>query len=125
MKPCLLLTAFIIYCTVARSQSTNNSFSFSSVTESKKKVWPKKNNVLDVYPNPSYSGEISIHSKTDQVLHFYIFDLEGTLIYQIVLKTREKKNISNLNKGTYTYSVFANDESVEEGKLVINKKEIQ
>ena len=120
MKRNLILIAFVMmYCSAARSQSTNSSFQFSSVTESNKKVWTARNNVLNIYPNPSYTGEVSISSKTDQVLHFYIFDLEGTLIYQAVLKTKEKKAVTNLNKGTYTYNVFANDESIEEGKLII------
>lgn len=119
MKPNLLLTAFVfLCCAAARSQSTNNAFTFSSAIESKQKAWTTKDNVVNVSPNPSYTGQISISSKTDQTLHFYIFDLEGTLIYQTVLKTKEKKATS-LTKGTYMYNVFANDESIEEGKLSI------
>ncbi len=109
----------MLCCSAARSQSTNNSFTFSSQTESEKKVWVKKNNVVSISPNPSYNGQVSVTSKSDQALHFYIFDLEGTLIYQAVLKTKEKKAITDLNKGTYMYNVFANDESIEEGKLTV------
>jgi hypothetical protein len=120
MKSNLFLTAFtLVCCSVARSQSTNNAFSFSSTVENKTKVWSKRNNVVNINPNPSYNGEVSVSSKTDQALHFYIFDLEGTLIYQTVLKTKDKKTITDLNKGTYMYNVFANDESIEEGKLII------
>jgi hypothetical protein len=120
MKPNLLLTALLlICCSAARSQSTNNSFSFSSQTESDKKVWLKKSNVININPNPSYNGQVNVTSKMSQSLHFYIFDLEGTLIYQTVLKTKEKKEITDLGKGTYMYNVFANDESIEEGKLII------
>lgn len=120
MKPNLLLTVFVtMFCFVARSQSANNGFSFSSSIEKNEKVWIKKNNVITITPNPSYTGEISVSSKTEQPLHFYIFDLEGTLIYQTVLNTKEKKSVTNLNKGTYMYNVFVNDESVEEGKLSV------
>jgi len=119
MKAKLSLTVFLTMCCfLARSQATNDAFSFSSTTESKK-VWASKNNVINIYPNPSTTGEVSINSKTDQLLHFYIFDLEGTLIYQVVLKTKDKKAVTNLNKGTYMYNVFVNDESIEEGKLII------
>jgi hypothetical protein len=120
MKPNLILTAFLIICCVtARSQSANSPFNFSSQTESDKKAWLKKNNVVQISPNPSYNGTVKVSSKTAQVLHFYIFDLEGTLVYQAVFKTRETKAISNLGKGTYMYNVFANDESIEEGKLIV------
>lgn len=120
MKPNLLLTVFITtFCFVARSQSTNNAFTFTSSVEGNDKVWVKKNNIVSISPNPSYTGEISVSSKTEQALHFYIFDLEGTLIYQTVLKSKEKKAVTNLSKGTYMYNVFVNDESVEEGKLSV------
>jgi hypothetical protein len=64
-----------------------------------------KKSVVKIYPNPS--------------LHFYIFDLEGTMIYQTILTNKQKKNIDNLRKGTYLYNVFEKDESVEEGKIIV------
>ena len=48
-----------------------------------------------------------------------IFDLDGTMVYQAVLKNKEQKKIDNLPKGTYTYDVFQNDESIEEGKIIV------
>ena len=119
MKTKLALTAFTIFCgAAAHAQSANNSFSFSSVNETKTN-WVKKNEVVAIYQNPSTAGEVTVTSKTDQLLHFYIFDLEGTLTYQTILKTKEKKSITSLIKGTYMYNVFANDESIDEGKLII------
>ena len=119
MKSTLVLTALLVFfSTVAKSQSADNSFNFASTVDSKKE-WIKKNSVVSITPNPSFNGEVSISSKTDQQLHFYIFDLEGTLVYQVVLKTKEKKAINTLIKGTYMYNVFANDESIEEGKLIV------
>jgi hypothetical protein len=52
-------------------------------------------------------------------LHLYLFDVEGTMVHQAVLTHKEKNTISNLKKGTYVYTVFANDESIEEGKIEI------
>jgi hypothetical protein len=74
--------------------------------------------VVKLYPNPSY-GKLSVSAITSSSLHFYIFDLEGTLVYQAVLNNRERKTIENLKKGTYLYDVFENDESIEEGKIII------
>ena len=77
-----------------------------------------KKSVVKIYPNPSF-GKINISTNTENQLHFYIFDLEGTMIYQTTLNNKVKKNIDNLRKGTYLYNVFEKDESVEEGKIIV------
>ena len=73
---------------------------------------------VKIYPNPSY-GKLTISTTTSSTLHFYIFDLEGTLVYQAVLNNKDRKTIANLKKGTYLYDVFENDLSIEEGKIII------
>ncbi|GAC1417794.1 MAG: hypothetical protein NVS1B13_09290 [Flavisolibacter sp.] len=74
---------------------------------------------IKLYPNPSYDGKISISTTKTDTLHFYIFDLEGTLINQTLLTSNEEKIVTNLSKGTYIYDVFENDESIEEGKILV------
>lgn len=63
------------------------------------------------------TGTLRIDARHDEKLHFYLFDLEGTLISQVVLNSNEKSVVNNIKKGTYIYTVFANDTSIEEGKL--------
>ena len=75
-----------------------------------------------LYPNPSPNGTITINSTATEPLHFYVFDLEGTLLHRITLKAKEQKTITNLERGTYTYDVFKNDESIEQGKIIVTKK---
>ena len=82
------------------------------------KQQPTKN-IVRIYPNPSYNGTISVSSNITDKIHFYIFDLEGTLIHQSILKNKQKQLIENLNKGVYMYDVFKDDVSAEHGKLVI------
>lgn len=78
----------------------------------------KKNNVR-LYPNPTTNGIVTVNSNANEILHFYVFDLEGTLLHQIELKGKEQKTITNLKKGTYTYDVFKDDESIEQGKIIV------
>jgi hypothetical protein len=80
-----------------------------------------KNNVR-LYPNPSPNGTITVNSTVNVPLHFYVFDLEGTLLHRITLKGKEQKTITNLERGTYMYDVFKNDESIEQGKIIVTKK---
>jgi hypothetical protein len=95
-------------------ENTSNTISVDSL---KIKPEPEKT-VVKIYPNPSF-GKLSVSASTSSTLHFYIFDLEGTLVYQAVLNDKERKTIENLKKGTYLYDVFEKDESIEEGKIII------
>ena len=78
----------------------------------------KKNHVR-LSPNPTTNGTVTIHSNTNETLDFYVFDLEGTLLYRIELKGRSEKTIRDLKKGSYAYDVFKNDESIEQGKIIV------
>ena len=78
-----------------------------------------KKEVVKLYPNPSYNGTVTISSNSDKPLHFYVFDLEGTLLHQVILKDKGKQTIQNLKKGTYVYDAFLNDEGVDHGSISV------
>ncbi len=92
-----------------------NSFSDSVQIYS----YPVKKNVVRLFPNPTSNGTITVNSNTNEPLHFYIFDLEGVLISRVELKAKDKKTITVLSKGTFSYDVFKNDESIEQGKITV------
>ena len=77
----------------------------------------KVKEVIKVYPTPNYQGSITIHSANNTSLNFYLFDLEGKLLYQTVIRKNEKQLIEGLTKGTYLYNAFLNDENLEGGKV--------
>jgi hypothetical protein len=110
----LLLVSFIVSAQ-KNFQNTSNSISDDSSLEIKTM---QGKSVVKLYPNPSY-GKVSVSSTTSSLLHFYIFDLEGTLVFQAVLDNKERRTIEHLKKGTYLYDVFEKDESIEEGKIII------
>ena len=95
--------------------SVQNNFSNSL----KSKTVITKNSVR-LYPNPTSDGNITISSTSSELLHFYVFDLEGTLLHRLILKGKAQKKITNLKKGTYMYDVFKKDESIEQGKIIVN-----
>ena len=108
-----LLASFKVF-SQADLQNASNIISADSLEI---KPTPGKS-VVRLYPNPSY-GKVSVSANTSSILHFYIFDLEGTLVFQAVLNNKEKRTVDHLKKGTYLYDVFENDESIEEGKIII------
>src|SRR5438309_3439780 len=112
MQPNLLFTLlFIFVCNFSRQTNGISHNTRLAATIS-------RHEAIKLYPNPSYDGKISISTNRTDTLHFYIFDLEGTLINQTILTSGDLKTVTNLNKGTYTYDVFEKDESIEEGKIV-------
>lgn len=97
-------------------QNTSNTISDDSALKIKS---ADGKSAVKLYPNPSY-GKVSVSANMpSSSLHFYVFDLEGTLVYQTVLNNKDRKTIEHLKKGTYLYDVFENDESIEEGKITI------
>jgi hypothetical protein len=96
-------------------ESTSNTVPTDSNLKTKS---VKGKTVVRLYPNPSY-GKVSVSANTSSSLHFYVFDMEGTLVFQAVLNNKTKKTINHLEKGTYLYDVFEKDESIEEGKIII------
>jgi hypothetical protein len=77
----------------------------------------KAKEVIKVYPTPNNKGSITIHSANEKALTFYLFDLEGKLLYQAQIGKNEKLLVQGLTKGTYLYNAFLNDENLEGGKV--------
>lgn len=114
----LILVAMTgVYASPKNGRTADNNFS-DSLQTAKIKVEAKKS-VIRLYPNPSWNGTITVSSNTSEKLHFYIFDLDGTLIHQAVLKEKQKITVNDLKKGVYMYDAFLNDESIEYGKITV------
>jgi|SRR6186997_617103 len=119
----LILLSLVSISAITSPVKTNKGFSVQNNFSNSLKVRTDvfKNNVR-LYPNPSPNGTITVNSTVNVPLHFYVFDLEGTLLHRITLKGKEQKTITNLERGTYMYDVFKNDESIEQGKIIVTKK---
>ena len=75
--------------------------------------------VVRVFQTPDDKGSVTVHSANKTSLSFYLFDLEGKLIYQSTINNNEKQKIQGLSKGTYLYNAFRADENLEEGKVIL------
>lgn len=78
-------------------------------------------NFIIIDPNPS-NGNMRVKNMYADAkeVHFYVFDLDGVMIENIRLRTREVKKITGLSKGVYLYDVFEKDESIERGKIIVH-----
>jgi hypothetical protein len=114
----LLITSFSLVCFIAGNTAGKHNQGQKILEKASERIVLKRE-VIKLYPNPSFDGKITVSTTNSDTLHFYIFDLEGTLINQTILTSKEEKTITNLSKGTYIYDVFEKDESVEEGKIIV------
>lgn len=116
MKRSLTFILLLVSCCLL--QAHTNSGGIALKPSDSIIVQPSKD-VVRIYPNPSYNGTVSVSTQGSGKLHFYIFDLEGTLIHQAVLNSKQKETVRNLKKGVYMYDVFRNDISIEHGKIIV------
>ncbi len=111
-----LIVMMALFANATKMPGTNKTASFLNLPAIQKE---KYKSIVRLYPNPTSDGRINISVNNTETLHFYVFDISGTLMHQITLKGKNKYKIANLKKGLYTYDVFSNDESIEHGKIIV------
>ena len=88
-------------------------------TADTKKTRPtKKEKEIKIYPD-MVKRVMHVKNVVDQQVDFFVFDSEGTIMVHYKMSEKEHKKINNLDKGTYTYQVFKNDEMSESGKIIV------
>ena len=84
--------------------------SFSSLNNSSVKIYPD-----------ALKRDMHVVAKNNDgnVIDFFVFDLQGTLIQNYKMKARDHNVITGLARGTYVYRVFNGDEETAAGKFEI------
>lgn len=118
LKSCVGLALLLCASNAAFATKAHTTASFSDSLFVKPYTVSKKN-VVKLFPNPSTDGYVTVSSETEEEVHLYIFDLEATMLYRVTLTNKEKRAVPKLKKGTYTYDVFKNDESIEQGQIIV------
>jgi len=90
----------------------------TNTTESKNARISKKEREVKIYPD-LLKKVMHVKSVETTKVDFFVFDAEGTIMVHYKMNEKDHKKINGLEKGTYTYQVFKNDEMSESGKLTI------
>ena len=109
----MIIVPLSIFLTVAGSNVQANCV---EIVPAKVK---KAKELIRVFQTPDYNGSITISSANEASLAFYLFDLEGELVYRSIINKNEKQKVEGLTKGTYLYNAFQNDENLEGGKVTL------
>ena len=87
-------------------------------TENKKPKTSTKEKEIKIYPDVM-KKVMHVKNAESVKVDFFVFDTEGTIMVHYKMNEKEHKKIHGLEKGTYTYQVFKNDEMTESGKIII------
>lgn len=107
----------MLYLILALSLSTANGPQPANVEKPANAFRAKE--VLRVYPTPHEEGSLTVRSAAGDALQFYLFDAEGTLVYQSEIKGRNLLTVEGLLPGAYTYHAFRADEKLKGGTVAI------
>ena len=78
----------------------------------------KKEKEIKIYPD-LLKNAMHVKNVETAKVDFFVFDSEGTIMVHYKMNQKDHKKINGLEKGTYTYQVFKNDEMSESGRIVI------
>ncbi len=88
-------------------------------TKFKTKLFSSKNNSsVKIYPD-FIKREMHVIAKDNnkEVLDFFVFDIQGTLVFHKKMKAHDHECLKKFNKGKYIYRVFTGDEETAAGEL--------
>jgi len=104
-----VLLGFTQSCTV--TENTN-------ALDSKKARVSRKERDVKIYPD-LLKKVMHIKNVENTEVDFFVFDTQGTIMVHYKMNEKDHKKINGLEKGSYTYQVFKNDEMSESGKIII------
>jgi hypothetical protein len=100
-------------CPLPVSLYTNDSVLVQKSTTSKKCR-------IRIYPNAEHDVLFFNARGVDgKVYQLFLFDVDGKLVKQANIKNKQTTILENIEKGSYLFEVFSDDERIENGQVTI------
>jgi len=61
----------------------------------------------------------SANGEDGKVYQLYLFDMDGRLVSQSRIRSRETTVLTNISEGNFLFEVFTDDERIENGQLTV------
>jgi hypothetical protein len=106
----------------------SDPFPFNEEDKPAKKAKAKTKTTFSSLNNPSVKiypdairREMHVVAKDNEgkEIDFFVFDLQGTLLYNYRMKPKDHNKISGLKRGAYVYRVFCGDDETATGRFEI------
>ena len=114
----LKYSSFLLGLALLLGTTQSCSVTENTNAESKNAKSSKKEREVIIYPD-LLKNVMHVKNAETTKIDFFVFDSEGTIMVHYKMNEKDHKKINGLEKGTYTYQVFKNDEMSESGKIVI------
>lgn len=84
------------------------------------KLLNTKKHKIKLYPNANHQVLFfSVNGDAGRVYQLFLFDVDGKLVKQANIRNKETTVVNNMEKGSYLYEVFSEDERLENGQVII------
>ena len=118
----LMIVSICVTQTRLSATSKTNKVATANFFEEKKPLPKEKDfktqNVVKVYPDAVRKAmHVIARPSNEKQIDFLVFDINGNMVLNYKMKAGERKTISELQKGSYMYHVFCDDEYVATGKM--------
>lgn len=79
-----------------------------------------KKNKVRLYPDARQQVLFfSAGGEERKIYQLYLFDMDGRLVNQASIRSRETTVLANITEGNYLFEVFTDDERIENGHLAV------
>jgi hypothetical protein len=84
------------------------------------KFQSSKKNKIRLYPDAKQQVLFfSANGEDRKVFQLYLFDMDGRLVSQAVIRNKETTVLTNMEEGNYLFEVFSDDERIENGHVTV------
>ena len=104
---------------VPRHPSSPTGFdTIHSIQISKSQV--SKKHKIKLYPDARQQVLFfSANGEEGKVYQLFLFDMDGRLVSQTRIRSRETTVLTNISEGNFLFEVFTDDERIENGQLTV------
>ena len=117
----------LLYSSIAKAESTPyinlgeyaHGLKIPVKTKFKTRLFaPNTISTVKIYPDfVKREMHVIAKKKNKKVVDFFVFDMQGTLLFNKRMKANDHAKIQNLHRGKYLYRVFAGDEETTAGEI--------
>ena len=111
-------SSFLFGLALLLGSTQSCSVTENTSAESKNAKTSNKQKEVKIYPD-LLKNVMHVKNVETAKVDFFVFDSEGTIMVHYKMNEKDHKKINGLEKGSYTYQVFKNDEMSESGRIII------
>jgi hypothetical protein len=107
-----------------RCDVTQNTFSVAAGVGSSsiivKKTMISKSHKVALYPDAEQKVLFfHVRGENGKVYQLFVFDMQGKIVKQAEIRNKQTTLIKDIEKGSYLFEVFSNDNRIGEGQIAV------